>query len=166
MALPPGQCASGSAPGWLTAAARRPATSSRVRVTVRSARVWPEYGAAVRSRCRRSRGYSAITSASPGSDLAPDSTSLSRRVLIAFGLTGTTGCPAPGSAPASAPDGRSIAAGTSAGSPSPASLRAGRPGPSALCATVKRDTTFPGRSITHTACVSAAQPVPAQNTAP
>ena len=42
----------------------------------------------------RSRRYPAMTAASPASDLAPDSTSPSRQVLIAFGLTGTTGCPA------------------------------------------------------------------------
>ena len=166
MALPPGQCASSRAPGWLTAATRRSTRSSRVRTTVRSARVSSEYGVATRSRCWRSRRYSAITSASPESDLAPDSTSLSRQALIAFGLTGTTGCPTSSSASTRTPDGRSIATGISAGSPSPASLRISLPRPSALCATVNRATTFPAAPITHTACVSAAQSIPVQNTAP
>jgi hypothetical protein len=92
--------------------------------------------------------------------LAPDSTSLSRQALIAFGLTGTTGCPASSSASTKMPDGRSIATGISPGSPSPASLRTSRSRPSALCATVNRATTFPATSITHTACVSAAQSIP------
>ena len=101
-----------------------------------------------------------MTSASPGSDLAPDTTSPSRQVLIAFGLTGTTGCPASSSASTRAPEGRSIATGMSAGSPSLASLAISLPRPSALCATVNRATAFPAPSSTHTACVSAAQSIP------
>ena len=76
---------------WLVAATRMSTMSSRVRTTVRSALVCAVYGVAGRSRCARSRRYSAITAASPASDLAPESTSPSRQVLIAFGLTGTTG---------------------------------------------------------------------------
>ena len=75
----------------MVAATRMSTRSVRVRTTVRSAWVSPEYGTATCSRWRRSRRYSAITAASPASDLAPDSTSPSRQVLIAFGLTGTTG---------------------------------------------------------------------------
>ena len=41
-ALAPGQCASSSAASWLVAATRRSTRSSRVRTTVRSARVSPE----------------------------------------------------------------------------------------------------------------------------
>jgi hypothetical protein len=133
------------------AATRMSTTSSRVRVRARSARVSSRYGVAVRSRCWRSRRYSAITSASPGPGLAPDSTSLSRQVLIAFGLTGTTGCPASSSTSARRPDGHSIATGISPGPPSPASLRTSRSRPAALCAMVKRATTFPDGSMTHTA---------------
>ena len=46
MALAPGQCASSSAASWLVAATRISTRSSRVRTTVRSALVSPEYGAA------------------------------------------------------------------------------------------------------------------------
>jgi hypothetical protein len=60
---------------------------------------------------RASRAYSAIACASPGSDFAPEITSPWRQVLIAFGLTGTTGCPAASSASTSRPSGRSIATG-------------------------------------------------------
>ena len=115
MALAPGQCASSSAASWLVAATRMSTRSSRVRTTVRSALVSAEYGAATRSRWARSRRYSAITAASPASDFAPDSTSPSRQVLIAFGLTGTTGCPASSSRSTSRPFGRSIATGMSPG---------------------------------------------------
>jgi hypothetical protein len=94
MALAPGQCASSSADSWLVAATRISTRSPRARTTVRSALVSSEYGAATVSLCARSRRYSAITAASPASDLAPDSTSPSRQVLIAFGIAGTTGCPA------------------------------------------------------------------------
>ena len=91
MALAPGQLASSSAGSWLAAATRMSARSLRVRTTVRSAWAWPGQGTATCSRWRRSRRYPAMTAASPASDLAPDSTSPSRQVLIAFGLTGTTG---------------------------------------------------------------------------
>jgi hypothetical protein len=75
----------------VAAAAGDPTMSPRVRTTVRSALVCTENGVAGRNRCARNRRYSAITAASPASDFAPDRTSPSRQVLIAFGLTGTTG---------------------------------------------------------------------------
>jgi hypothetical protein len=46
MALAPGQCASSNAASWLVAATRVSTRSSRVRITVRSALVSPEYGTA------------------------------------------------------------------------------------------------------------------------
>ena len=92
-----------------------------------------------------------MTAASPASDLAPDSTSPSRQVLIAFGLTGTTGCPASSSRSTSRPSGRSIAIGILAGFPYLARRRISRAIPSALCAMVNSAVIFPAASITHTA---------------
>jgi hypothetical protein len=126
-----GQCASSSAASWLVAATRISTRSSRVRTTVRSARVSSGYGTAGASRWQRSRRYPAITAASPASDLAPDSTSPSRQALIAFGLTDTTGWPASSSRPASRPSGRSIA--------------------TAECATVNWAAILPAESVTQTA---------------
>jgi hypothetical protein len=90
-ALAPGQKASRVAVSWLMAATRWWTSSPRARTAVRSARVASEKGASVRSRCRRSRRYSAMTAASPVSDLAPDTTSPSRQALMALERTGTTG---------------------------------------------------------------------------
>ena len=90
-ALAPGQKASRVAVSWLMVATRWRTSSPRARTAARSARVASENGASVRSRCRRSRRYSAITLASPVSDLAPDTTSPSRQALMALERTGTTG---------------------------------------------------------------------------
>ena len=65
-----------------------------------------------------SRRYSAITSASPGSSLAPETTSDSRHAFMALGATGTTGWPASSKASTNLPSGRSIATGTWAAEPS------------------------------------------------
>jgi len=135
--------------------------SSRVRTTVRSALVSAVYGVAGCSRCARSRTYSAITAASPASDLAPDNTSPSRHVLIAFGLTGTTGYPASNNTSTSRPSGRSIPTATSAGSPANrASRRSRSANPAAVCPIVNWALIRPVASSTHTAWVSAAQSIP------
>ncbi len=104
----------------------------------------------MRSLCWRSRRYSAITSASTASDLAPETTSPSRQVLIAFGLTGTTWWPASSRASTSRPSGRSMPTDTSARSPSLPSLRIRGVNPSAVWAMGKVDLTFPASSRMHT----------------
>ena len=110
MALAPGQCASSSADELV--GGRDPhlhhvaagAHHGAQRPGLRRSRAQRQC-----SLCARSRRYSAITAASPASDLAPESTSPSRQVLIAFGLTGTTGCPASSSRSTRRPSGRSMA---------------------------------------------------------
>ena len=107
-----------------------------------------------------------MTAASPASDLAPDSTSPSRQVLIAFGLTGTTGCPASSSRSTSRPDGRSIATGRSAASPYRARPRTSDAIPSAECVMVRiLAVIFPAASSTHTACSAEAQSIPVKTSA-
>ena len=122
-----------------------------MRTTVRSAFVSSEYGAAVFSLCWRSRRYSAITAASPALDLAPDSTSPSRQVLIAFGLTGTTGCPASSSRSTRRPFGRSMATGMTPASPYLARRPISSAIPSAECSIMNSAVIEPPASITHTA---------------
>src|SRR5450755_298874 len=88
-----------------------------------------------------------------------------RQVLIAFGLTGTTGCPASSSTSASRPFGRSIATGMPAGSPSRARTAISRASPSAVCATGNAATCRPPGSSTHTAWISEDQSIPTKNSA-
>ena len=111
----------------------------------------------------RSRRYSAITAASPASDLAPESTSPSRQALIAFGLTGTTGWPASSSRSTSRPFGRSMATCIPAGSPNLARRRISSAIPSAVWAMVNWAAILPSAFITHTAWFSAAQSIPVKN---
>ena len=115
--------------------------------------------------CWRSRRYSAITRASPGSLLAPETTSPSRQALIAVGLTGTTGCPACSSASTRRPSGRSIATGTPAGSPRAARRRIRPANPAAECSMMNWHFTCPALSTTQTACDAAAQSIPVKNAA-
>ena len=74
-----------------------------------------------------------MTSASPGSDLAPETTSPSRQTLMAFGETGTTGWPASRRRSTSRPSGRSMATGTRLGSPRGPSRATNRSKPSLPC---------------------------------
>ena len=162
--MAPGQEASRHASSWLWAATRWPTSSSRARTTARRARVSSLKGCKTRSRWARRRRYSAISSASPGSDLAPDRTSPSRHALIAFGCTGATGWPASNSASTSRPSGRSIATGTLTAAPSSANRLVSRSMPSRLWATVNERTLMPPGSSTHTACSSLAQSMPTNTT--
>src|SRR6266536_5907227 len=107
-----------------------------------------------------------MTSASPASDLAPESTSPSRQVLIALGLTGTTGCPASRRASTRRPSGRSIPTGMVSGSPRRASRRIRPARPAAECSTVNAATRRPAASWTQTAWMAEAQSIPTKNTAP
>jgi hypothetical protein len=70
-------------------------------------------------------------------------------LLIAFGLTGTTRCPAASSASTRRPSGRSIATGTSAGSPSSPRRRIRPVNPAAVCSTGNAATCLPVASSTH-----------------
>src|SRR3984885_16335494 len=106
-----------------------------------------------------------MNAASAVSDLAPDGTSPSRQVLIAFGLTGTTGCPASSSRSTRRPFGRSMATGMSPGTPYLARRRISVAIPSAECSIVNSAAILPPASITHTACVWGAQSIPVKNSA-
>ena len=92
---------------------------------------------------------------------ASDSTSPSRHVLIAFGLTGTTEKPGSRSASTSRPSGRSIPTGTSAGSTvSRTSRRSRSAKPAAVCSIMNWVLIRPAAVNTQTACVSVAQSIP------
>src|SRR5215217_4780567 len=142
------------------AATRWRTSSPRARTTARSARVASEKGVSVRSRCRRSRRYSAITLASPVSDLAPETTSPSRQALMALEWTGTTGWPASSSRSTSRPSGRSSATGSPAGAPSRRRRATRSSNPAAEWGMRKARTVLPVWSSTQTACSVDAQSIP------
>src|SRR6266508_3169493 len=160
MALAPGQKASRVAVSWLMAATRWRTSSPRARTTARSARVASENGVSVRSWWWRSRRYSAITLASPASDLAPETTSPSRQALMALERTGTTGWPASSSRSTSRPSGRSSATGSSAGAPSRRRRATRSSNPAAEWGIRKAPTVLPVWSSTQTACSVDAQSIP------
>jgi hypothetical protein len=160
MTLAPGQKASKQASSWLWAATRWSTRSSRARTAARRALVSSLKGASTLSLWDLSRRYSEITSASPGSSLAPETTSDSRHALMALPDTGTTGWPASNKASTSRPSGRSIATGTRSTGPSLA-RRLTRPAkPSRLCLTANELALRPLLPSTHTACSSLAQSIP------
>src|SRR5918994_7613282 len=159
-ALAPGQKASRVAVSWLMVATRWRTSSPRARTAARSARVAGENGASTRSRWRRSRRYSAITVASPASDLAPETTSPSRQALMALDRTGTTGWPASSSRSTSRPSGRSIATGSPAGAPSRRRRATRSSNPAAEWGMRKARAVLPVWSSTQTACSVDAQSIP------
>src|SRR5215217_8997469 len=142
------------------AATRWRTSSPRARTTARSARVASENGVSVRSWWWRSRRYSAITLASPASDLAPETTSPSRQALMALARTGTTGWPASNSRSTSRPSGRSSATGSPAGGPSRRRRATRSSNPAAEWGMRKARTVVPVWSSTQTACSVDAQSIP------
>src|SRR5512140_970908 len=134
--------------------------SSRSRVSPRSAFVSSDSGTSVPKRWPSVRSTSASRYASPRSDLPCDIEYRARDALTTFGWIGTTAKPFSTSVSTRIPEGRSIAMRNSPAGANFIRRVTNSPRPATPCLAVKRVTTTPRSSTTHTACSYAAQSRP------